>query len=196
MAPHGNPSVQKLISERQLPSHLHRRTSVRFPSPISFISGNWNVRHTCWSIMTEGTNKQHAVFIVLITYDDLWYSSRFLFFWLLLFFCFFLQELNNFKLSPPACEVLNSNAETERKLDRWRRAGWGLTGNLFLVGPSTVWRDDEDEKNTANRWWRCRRGRGWTRQRNIGGVGGVEEEAVKEKNNTVLRESQNMTWQS
>lgn len=30
----------------------------------------------------------------------------------------------------------------------------------------------------------------------MGGVGGVEEEAVKEKNNTVLRESQNMTWQS
>ena len=58
MAPHGNPSVQKLISERQLPSHLHRRASVRFSSPISFISGNWNVRHACGSITTEGTNKQ------------------------------------------------------------------------------------------------------------------------------------------
>lgn len=45
------------------------------------------------------------------------------FFLVTVVFLFFLQELNNFKLLPPACEVLNSNAETERKLDRWRRAG-------------------------------------------------------------------------
>lgn len=26
----------------------------------------------------------------------------------------------------------------------------GLMGNLFLVGPSTVWRDDEDEREKKN----------------------------------------------
>lgn len=195
MAPHGNPSVQKLISERQLPSHLHRRTSVRFPSPISFISGNWNVRHTCWSIMTEGTNKQHAALIVLITYDDLWYSLRFLFFVSVVFLGFFtwveqLQTLATsvwgFKFKRRNGEEVGQVEESRMSTDResvsgrpeysmegWRR--WKKYSKQ-MVEVQTRKRMNKTEKH-------------W-------GVGGVEEEAVKEKNNTVLRESRNMTWQS
>lgn len=186
MAPHGNPSVQKLISERQLPSHLHRWTSVRFSSPISFISGNWNVRHTCRPIMTEGTNKQHAVLIVLITYDDLWYSSRPSFF-------FFLSYMSR-ATSNSCCRHVRFSIQTQRERGTW-------TGGV---------EQDEDWQGICS-WSAWVQYGGMTKMKKIqqtDGGGEDEEEdeqdrealrgggAVKEKNNTVLRESRNMTRQS
>lgn len=100
------------------------------------------MKHACGSIITEGTNKHHSIycfnhtgwFIIIIfsptslkLHAHSMQESDFLF-----------------------VQSTNGKGEEEKKkklvLDRWRRAGWGLAGNLFLFGPSTVWRDDEDER--------------------------------------------------